>query len=189
VSVPLIDPKQLKRIRVRLGMTQAELARASNVSQSLIAKLESGHVDPSFATMKAVSETLRSHIQSEGRKASDIMSKPVLSIQSSSTLAECINLLRERGISQVPIYSGQKVLGSLSEARIVLLLSGAAQPKELLATPVSKLAEASFPIVDAETPVDALYSLFEFVPAVLVTSGEEIAGIVTKIDMISADVR
>lgn len=189
MSVPLVDPKQLKRIRLRLGMTQAELARASNVSQSLVAKLESGHVDPSFTTMKAISETLRSQIRSEGRKASDIMSKPVLSVQASTPLSECINLMRQKGISQVPVYSGQKVLGSVSEGQIVTLLSSASEPKALLATPVSRFAEASFPIVDEKTPVDALYSLFDFVPAVLVASEEQIVGIVTKIDMISADVR
>jgi len=56
VSVSTIDPKQLKKIRVQLGITQSELAKAAGVSQSLIAKLESGLVDPSFSTMKSISE-------------------------------------------------------------------------------------------------------------------------------------
>lgn len=38
--------------------------------------------------------------------------------------------------------------------------------------------EASFPTVDVGTPLDALYSLFSFIPAV--------EGIITKIDIISA---
>jgi DNA-binding transcriptional regulator YiaG len=49
VSVSTIDPKQLKKIRVQLGITQSELAKAAGVSQSLIAKLESGLVDPPSA--------------------------------------------------------------------------------------------------------------------------------------------
>ena len=79
MSVSTIDPKQLKKIRVQLGITQSELARAAGVSQSLIAKLESGLVDPSFSTMKAISEALRSQIRIEGKKASEVMSKPVIS--------------------------------------------------------------------------------------------------------------
>ena len=68
MSVSTIDPKQLKKIRVQLGITQSELARVAGVSQSLIAKLESGLVDPSFSTMKAISEALRSHIKMEEKK-------------------------------------------------------------------------------------------------------------------------
>jgi len=186
MSVSLIDPRQLKKIRIQLGITQAELARASDVSQSLVAKLESGKVDPSFATMKAISEALGKHIRSEGRKARDVMSNPVLSIQLTTPLSECISLMKKHGLSQLPVYSGSKLVGSISENHIVSLLSNAEDPKIALHRPVSKFIEASFPTVDVGTPLDALYSLFSFVPAVLVTSGENVEGIITKIDIISA---
>jgi predicted transcriptional regulator len=188
LSVYLIDPKQLRRIRVQLNITQAELARASGVSQSLIAKLESGRVDPSFTTIKAITEALRSHIRSEGRKASEVMSSPVISLQSSAPLSECINLMRKNGISQLPVFSGTKLLGSISEGHIVSLLNGSENPKELLSRPVSRFLEPSFPIVNMGTPVEALYSLFNFVPAVLVASDEKIEGIITKIDLIASQV-
>src|SRR5271157_5329085 len=186
MSVPVIDPHQLRRIRIQLGITQAELARTSDVSQSLVAKIESGQVDPSFTTMKAISEALRKHIKAEGRKVSDVMSKPVLSIQVSTPLSECINLMRDHSLSQIPIYSGSRLVGSISDKHIVSLLSNSDDTKITLAKPVSRFLEASFPTVDANTPLDALYSLFNFVPAVLVTSGEKVEGIVTKIDLISA---
>ncbi len=189
VAVSLIDPRQVKRIRVQIGMTQAALASAAGVSQSLVAKIEAGQVDPSFSTMKAIAEALRVQIKSGGKKASDVMSKPVVSVQANTNLSECINLMRRHGISQLPVLSGNLVVGSISEGHIVSLLSGASDSKASLGKPISRFIEPAYPTVDAATPIDALLSLFNFVPAVLVMSGDKVGGIVTKIDMIWAEVR
>ena len=189
MSVSTIDPKQLKKIRVQLGITQSELAKVAGVSQSLIAKLESGLVDPSFSTMTAISEALRSHIKIEGKKASEVMSSPVTSIQSNSTIRDCINMLKKNGVSQLPVYSGIKLVGSITENRIVTLLEGADDPAVVLSKPVSLFMLPSFPIVSLDTPVEALFSLFKFVSAVLVGIGDKPEGIITKIDMLSAEVR
>ncbi len=188
VSVSTIDPKQLKKIRVQLGITQSELAKAAGVSQSLIAKLESGLVDPSFSTMKSISEALRSQIRMEGKKASDVMSSPVVSIQSTVSISESINVMRKSSISQLPVYSGSKLVGSITENQIVALLSGMDDPRGLLSKPVSGVMQPAFPIVSTDTPIEALFSLFKFVPAVLVATGDRVEGIVTKIDMLSAEV-
>jgi len=189
VSVSLIDPRQVRRIRVSLGITQAALAKNAGISQSLVAKIEAGQVDPSFSTMKSIAEALRVQIKSGGKKASDVMSKPVLSVQASTSLSDCIGLMRKRGISQLPVFSGNQLVGSISEGHIVTLLSAGADPKTSLGRPVSRFLQPSYPTVDASTPVDALYSLFNFVQAILVMSGDKVAGIITKIDMLSAEVR
>jgi predicted transcriptional regulator len=189
MSVSVVDPRQLKKIRVRLGTTQAALGKSAGLSQSLIAKIESGQVDPSFSTVKAIAEALRVKIREGGKKASDVMSKPLVSIQSNAPLSECIALMRKRGISQLPVFSGSQVVGSISEGHLVSLLSSGADPQISLNRAVSKFMEPSYPTVDAGTPIEALYSLFNFVPAVLVTSGDRIEGIITKIDMISAEMK
>jgi predicted transcriptional regulator len=189
VSVSLIDPKQVRRVRVSLGITQSALAKTAGISQSLVAKIEAGQVDPSFSTIKSIADALRQQIKTGAKKASDIMSKPVVSVQASTTVSDCIGLMRRRGISQLPVFSGTQLVGSISEGHIVSLLSVGADPKASLSRPVSKFLEPSYPIVDAGTPVDALFSLFNFFQAVLVMSGERLAGIITKIDMLSAEVR
>lgn len=189
MSVSLIDPRHVKRIRVQLGITQSALARAAGISQSLVAKIEAGQVDPSFSTLRAIAEALRVQIKSGAKKASDVMSKPVVSVQAGTSISDCIELMRKRGISQIPVFSGTQLVGSISEGHIVSLLSAGADPRASLSGPVSRFLEASYPTVDAGTPVDALFSLFNFVQAVLVMSGDRVAGIVTKIDMLSAEVR
>jgi predicted transcriptional regulator len=188
LSVSTIDPKQLKKIRVQLGITQSELARAAGVSQSLIAKLESGLVDPSFSTMKSISEALRSQIRIEGKKASEVMSKPVISIQSTVTISDSVNAMKKNGISQLPVYSGTRLVGSITENQIVQLLSTLDDPRSILGKPISSYLQPTFPIVSADTPVEALFSLFKFVPAILVATGDKVEGVITKIDMLSAEV-
>jgi predicted transcriptional regulator len=188
LSVSTIDPKQLKKIRVQLGITQSELARSAGVSQSLIAKLESGLVDPSFSTMKSISEALRSQIRIEGKKAVEVMSKPVISIQSNATISESVNTMKKSGVSQLPIYTGLRLVGSITESQIVQLLSTLDDPRSILNKPVSNYLQPSFPVVSPDTPVEALFSLFKFVPAVLVGTGDKVEGVITKIDMLSAEV-
>jgi len=189
LSVSTIDPKQLKKIRVQLGITQSELAKAAGVSQSLIAKLESGLVDPSFSTMKSISEALRSQIRIEGEKASEVMSKPVISVQSNVTLSESVSMMKKNGVSQLPVYSGTRLVGAISENQIVQLLSTVEDPRTILGKPILSFAQPGFPIVSADTPIEALFSLFKFVPAVLVATGDKIEGVITKIDMLSAEVK
>lgn len=189
MSVSLIDPKQVRRIRVSLGITQSALAKTAGISQSLVAKIEAGQVDPSFSTVRSIAEALRLHIKSGAKKASDVMSKPVVSVQASTSISDCIGLMRRRGISQLPVFSGTQLVGSISEGHIVSLLSTGVDPKASLSRPVSRFLEPNYPTVDAGTPVDALYSLFNFVQAVLVVSGDKLAGIITKIDMLSSEVR
>ena len=48
----MLDPKDIAKIRKRLGMTQNQLSEISGVSQSLIAKIEANKVAPTYRTVK-----------------------------------------------------------------------------------------------------------------------------------------
>src|SRR2546422_7740370 len=106
MTLALVDPRQLKRLRLQLGMTQARLAREAGVSQSLIAKIEAGMVDPAFSSLKAISEVLSSSRATAEKKAADVMSSPVISVQTAEKLSDCIALMKKRGISQMPVLEG-----------------------------------------------------------------------------------
>ena len=49
----MFELNEISRLRKQLGLTQAELAKLSGVSQSLIAKLEAGKIEPSYSKAKA----------------------------------------------------------------------------------------------------------------------------------------
>jgi len=181
----LIDPKQLKRVRTQLGYTQAALASAAGVSQSVIAKLEAGTVDPTFGTLSAISRALNSGIVRTGKRAVDVMTAPVISVQDSAKLSECVAVMKKGSISQMPVFSGRKMVGTITESQIMTLVSESAEPATILEHSVKEHALPAFAVVGTDTPVEALLSVFRFLPAVLVASGDEIVGIITKIDVLA----
>jgi len=188
LALPLIDPKHLKRIRQEFGMTQVRLAQSAGLSQSLIAKIEAGTADPTFTSLRAISEALRSRGTTKGKVAADVMSSPVISVQTSAKLSACVAMMKKHGISQMPVVVGERSLGSVTENHILELLSEREDLGRLLSQPVGRFMRPPFPIVSRDTPIDALLSLFSYVSAVLVSSGEKIEGIIAKIDLLAAEI-
>jgi predicted transcriptional regulator len=186
MSSSLIEPGQLKRIRTQLGYTQGGLAEAAGVSQSIIAKIEAGAVDPTYSTLEAISRALKEGSNSRGKKASDVMSRPVIGVQENVKLKECIAIMKKEGISQMPVFDGEKMVGTVAENQIMGLLSDSANPTQLLKERVGNHMFPVFAVVGRDTPVEALFSLFRYLPAVLVASGDNVEGIITKIDLLAA---
>ena len=59
--------------RRALGLTQSQLAGLSGVSQSYIAKLEAGKIEPSYSKVQAIFEALFELEQGRETKAGEIM--------------------------------------------------------------------------------------------------------------------
>ena len=186
MALQVIDPQQLKRIRMQLGYTQAGLAEAAGVSQSIVAKVEAGAVDPTFKTLRAISAALNSRIITTGKKAADVMSSPVIGVNGDARLSECVAIMKKKGFSQMPVFSGGRMVGTITEGRILDFLATAPDPAEVLNQRVGDHIQPVFAVVGRDTPVEALFSLFGYLPAVMVVSGEKVLGIITKIDMLVA---
>ena len=176
----------MRKTRIQLGYTQGALAAAAGVSQSIIAKIEAGSVDPTYSTLSAISRALAAGSMEKGSRASDIMSSPVIGVHESSRLSECVEVMKKRGFSQIPVLSGKGMVGTISEGHIISLVSSSSDPRGVLAERVGSHLLPSFPIVAGDTPVEALFSLFRFFPAVIVGSAEQPEGIITKIDLLTA---
>ncbi|MDG7010807.1 MAG: CBS domain-containing protein [Nitrososphaerota archaeon] len=187
MSSSLVEPRQLRKIRTQLGYTQGRLAKAAGVSQSIIAKIEAGSVDPTYGTLAAISKALSSVGRGKVKKAADVMSSPVVGVQEDATIRECAALMRRKGFSQVPVFSGERMVGTLTDSHIMDLLAASSDPQGVLGEKVKGHVEPVFAVVGKDTPVDALFSLFKYLPAVLVESEEKIQGIVTKIDLLAAE--
>ncbi|MFA6489240.1 MAG: CBS domain-containing protein [Candidatus Micrarchaeia archaeon] len=176
------DLAQIKELRRRLGMTQHRLAAISGVSQSLIAKIESGRVDPAYSKAKSILSALQRERFSSEKKASDIMHAGVETIPADETLHGAAALMRKKGISQMPISDGKRIVGSITEQTIVANFTG--EQKKLANLRVREVMEDAFPTALPATPVSAIASLLHHYPAVLVMDKGEIAGIITKADLL-----
>src|SRR4030065_1561707 len=101
--------------RRKLGLTQNQLADLAGVSQSYIAKLEAGKIEPSYLKVKAIFEALDKIERRKEVSAAEIMTTDVISVQASATIQEAIETKRSHGFSQLPVMDGDKHVGGVSE--------------------------------------------------------------------------
>jgi cystathionine beta-synthase len=106
----------------------------------------------------------------------------VVSVAPGATLRQALRLMQLHDVSQLPVMDGASCVGSVSEW--VLTGKSLENPKLLDAT-VSDVMDAPYPIVDAGQPVDSVIKLLsKSNPAVLVRSGAQVEGIVTRSDVL-----
>lgn len=183
----MIEPRDIANIRKQLGLTQSQLAEISQVSQSLIAKIEAGKIEPSYSKAKALSDALERIQRKNSKKARDIMAKHIISVRSIDRVEDAARLMRQHSISQLPVFEGEKSVGSISERTILRLLEDMKDPHSVFNKRVRDVMEDSFPVVSEDTPIDLLYSVMDFFQAVLVSKREKVRGIITKADLLKLD--
>jgi predicted transcriptional regulator len=110
----------------------------------------------------------------------------VVGVQEGDRIKACADLMKRRGFSQLPVFRGGKLIGTITDSHIVTLLSEAQDPRKLLDDRVGNHIQPVFAVVGRDTPVDALFSLFRYLPVVLVETGDKVEGIITKIDLLTS---
>ncbi|MEK6827858.1 MAG: CBS domain-containing protein [Nanoarchaeota archaeon] len=171
--------EEIKKIRKKLGMTQTELANRAGVSQSLIAKIESGRIDPTYTKTKKIFAALSELEKKEEIKAEQLMTNKIISISPSTSIKEAIAKMKKHQISQMPVIDEQKLVGLVSESTILdaLLKSKSAKVKEVM--------QESPPIVSKMTPIQVISNLLKHYPMVLVSQEGRLIGLITKSDLLA----
>jgi predicted transcriptional regulator len=189
ITTPLPYPSMLPALEIiperrrKLGLTQNQLAELAGVSQSYIAKLEAGNIEPSYVKVKSLFEALDRLEQKKQVSAGQIMNRSVVGIQKDTSISEAINIMRRNGFSQLPVMDGERSIGSISEGTLLDHML-ATKKNESLAKVVSEIMDEPFPQVGEDAPVSLLTNLLKFYPAVLVQKKGDIVGIITKADLI-----
>ena len=176
----------IKRIRKSLDVTQTELAAASGVSQSTIAKIERGRMSASYETVVKLFETLEGMRKSEKRDltAADVASDKVVTVQSTDKVHQASDLMRATGYSQLPGLKGDIPVGSISERGIFELLRQGSTMDQLAQTVIAKVMDESYPVVADSTPMSSVTSLMSSSGAVLVSKKGKIVGMITSADIL-----
>ena len=176
----------VERRRRELGLTQSKLAALAGVSQSIIAKIESGSVDPSYSVVARIISALDRMGVAPSLKVNQLMSRPVVSISKMSLVREAVELMRKKGFSQLPVFDGGRCVGSISEKTILDRAARGESLQELLGRRVREIMESPFPIVNDDTPLDMVLGLMQTNYGVLVSRGENVTGILTKSDILKS---
>jgi predicted transcriptional regulator len=176
----------IERKRKDLGLTQSKLAILAGVSQSIIAKIEAGSVDPSYSVVARIIAALERMGVAPSLRVNQLMSRPVVSISKMSLVREAVELMRKKGFSQLPVFDGGRCVGSISEKTILDRAARGESLQELLGRRVREIMDSPFPIVNDDTPLDMVLGLMQSNYGVLVSRGENVTGILTKSDILKS---
>ena len=169
---------EIKIIRKKMGLTQSELAKKANVSQSLIAKIESDKIDPTFSKAKKIFQTLSDLENKEEIKADEVMKKNIVSISPNDNIKNSIQKMKKYNISQMPVIEDNKAIGLISES---ILLDALMEEK---GKKVADIMEDTPPIVSKNSSIKVISSLLQHYPMVLVSESGKLIGLITKADLL-----
>ena len=176
----------IRKVRKSLDVTQAQLASASGISQSTIAKIERNNISASYSTIVKLFETLEEmgHSNSRNLTAADVASKGVVTIQCTEKVRAASELLRTTGFSQLPVLKGDVPVGSISERLIFDLIRQGKTMEELGETNIARVMGESFPTVSEGTQMSSITSMMSDADAVLVLKKGKLVGMITNADML-----
>jgi predicted transcriptional regulator len=167
-----------------LGLTQKKLAEMAGVSQSLIAKTESGKIDPAYTKVKAIFDALEGLEMRIDFRAKEILHGEVVGIQKNAFVSEAVQLMMKHGYSQLPVFDGEHSVGSISEKTTLNQVLAGKDLKHISKLLVRDIMEDAFPQVGEDAPLSLLSSLLQVYSAVLISKKGKVAGIVTKADLL-----
>jgi len=174
-----IEVKDIKNIRKKLGLTQKQLADHAQVSQSLIAKIEAGLLDPTYSNAQKIFNALNELSKKQEAKAKDLMSNRIISVHQNDDIKEAIDKMKKFNISQMPVIDDHKSIGFISES-IILEAMLAKKGKKI----VDIMADAP-PVVSKNTSISVVSDLLKFYSLVLVSDDGKLKGVVTKSDLLA----
>jgi predicted transcriptional regulator len=176
---------EIPKKRKELGLTQSRLAVSAGVSQSIIAKIEAGSVDPSYSVVQRLFSALqRAGVESPARRVDELISRPVVSVGRTQLVRDAVDLMRRRGYSQLPVIENGRCVGSISEKTILDRAARGESLESVLGLKVREIMDSPLPVVNSDTPLDLVLGLLQSNYGVLVSKGENLVGILTKSDIL-----
>src|SRR3989338_10606676 len=137
-----LELNEIKMIRKRLNLTQAELAYRAQVSQSLIAKVEANQLDHTYTNAQKIFSALNELSKKDEIKAEQMMQPRIIYVTTNLCVKDAIKKLKKHGISQMPVLEKGTVKGMISESSILdAIIDGKADKK------VNEVMQDSPPIV------------------------------------------
>lgn len=183
--LPLPDVvRQIRRSRLQFDLTQADLAKAAGTSQSLIAKLERGRLNPSYEVIRKILDTLDRLASDEEPIASALMNKHLIVADPVEPLGKALDRMKQNGYSQLPVVDRGQPVGSISESTILGRINEGASLEALRKQAVRLSMQAGFPTVEPHTRKRTLVELLKDQDAVLVVKEGKLVGVVTRTDLL-----
>jgi len=180
----LPDIVEIKRRRKVLGITQNQLSKDAHVSQSLIAKLESGKLEPSYSIAKNIFLVLDKLENKTSKKAKDYSSGKIIKVEAGEGVKAAISIMKRHDISQLPVFDGNSFVGSFSEKTVLDKIAEGGSIEDLEMERVSDVMGEPFPSINEDTPINSFVGLLQHNQALLVLRKGKPSGVITKSDLL-----
>lgn len=181
--MPFPSISTIKHRRKLLNLSQKELAKKLNLSQSLIAKLESEKINTSYEIAIKIFNFLDDLEKKHEKSCEQIMKKNVISLSPSDKIETAIKIMKENSISQVPILKNKFIVGSLSEDKIYDLLMKEKR-NDIINKKIEEFIEEPFPTLSKDSPASSAMGLLKYSNAIILLNKNIICGIITKSDLL-----
>jgi predicted transcriptional regulator len=178
---PMEQLKKIRILRKKNNLTQKQLANLAGVSQSLIAKIESNRIDPTYTKVQQILLTLEQINNKEEIKAKEIMQKKIIFADEKENIKDLILVMKKKGISQIPIRCKENICGLVTEKTII---DNLLKRENLSGLKAKEIMEDAPPIIGINTNLKTLLLLLKESPVVLVAQKGQIKGIISKTDLI-----
>jgi len=173
----MMTADELSKMRREVGMTQADLAIEVGVSQSYIARLERGTLDPKLSVVSKIVETL-SYRQS--KTCAEIMTQNPITVDARDQASVAVRVMQKHNFSQVPVLRGTQLIGLVTERDIIRNLQHNMNQLSVQAI----MSPEGVPIIDETTPINIVTPLFNTYQAILIHNQGRIRGIITRSDLL-----
>ena len=178
----MFELEAIKPTRQKLGLTQAQLAKLAQVSQSVITKIERGNIEPSFSIAKKIFTVLEDQLVHAQKEilAKNICTKSIIFIKADDPVDSAFYLMKKFAISQMPVMKEKIIIGSISEETFIKkynqIKNGGIKVEEIMDEP--------FPTIPENINVTLVRDILKIYPAVILTKQGKPTGIITKADLL-----
>ncbi len=170
--------KDIKILRKKLGLTQSELAIRSGVSQSLIAKVEAGSLDPTYSNANRILAALEGCSNQQEKTAEEVMQRKMIKLAPSQDLMMAIRHMKRYEISQMPVIDKGQLVGYVSDSIILdTVLDGKAKN-------VGEIMKDPPPVIAKNTSISVVTNLLRYYPFIMVSEKGKLKGLITKADIL-----
>jgi cystathionine beta-synthase len=107
--------------------------------------------------------------------------RQIITAQRGDSMRNVIGLMKEHGISQIPVMDRGRLSGLVSE---IDLLNYLLQNPGSMDVPADELVEADYATVTPQTKIKLLKNIFNDAKLVCVLERDDLVGVITKIDLI-----
>ena len=179
-----IELEEIQYLRKKLGLTQKQLSEHSGVSQSLIAKVESGKIEPAYSKCKKIFHALEQIKTAKEYTAKELMKKDLVAAEENDDLGKIVKLMKKHDISQIPVVRNNMPIGLISESNIIDKIMEIKDPHKTADLKAKDVMAECPPVISPETKQANVIGLLKYFPVVLVAEKGHILGLITKADIL-----